>query len=277
MLVAFVGGIATAVGLASGVFGIIAGVESATATHYATLANLKIAVTRVGGDNGNWILHPGTPIEPNSNGFCSHSTVEELDNGVGERMNPTFQVTLSNNFTNGGSGQLYLDGIHAVVYQTEPAIPDATEETCPSAGSFDEAAIGADLDKSTVAYDADATGAQIKTAGAPAVTLTPGETSSFVVGMLGANKTYHADMVGTLRNGNGDHWSVDLTSKIGHILVPGTKGVIFHVTLDQPPSFQCEFHGALTGKAPCTVTAAPTRAAVDQFAATVPKQFLSSQ
>ena len=213
---------------------------------------------------------PATCADPtrSSDGLCEAPQFAAL-NKVASYVDPSFRVTLTNNFTGGGAGQLYMDNIRARVLATEKPVAEATEMFCTSQGGGGQSSVGIDVDKSPSAYSADSEGNPDKSVGPPYISLTPGETVTFPLYLRGTGQTYHVTVLGTLHNGNGAQWTVDLTAQHGPFLLPGTAGVLFTMTIEGavPPDYFCESLIPPGAKGTCALAIAPTRAELESMLA----------
>jgi len=263
----FLGGVATAIGAVGGLLGIVAAVQAYTTPRYATAANLHVRVTSQHVGPGSWILPPGVPLPTGyDDGLCTDTTFAAL-NREGTVDGPTVSLSLSNDFADGAAGALELDDLQARVVTSSERTPGATEETCPTAGESSQAWLTADLDHTTALANVDpATGGALTSVGPPSITLNPGETVTFLVTLHAEQRTYGVDLVGTLRNGNGDHSTVDLTAKGGPIEVAGTSGVAMYVTPESssPHRYICGFAQAPGDTTTCTLSTTLTLAQLRQ-------------
>jgi hypothetical protein len=263
----FLGGVATAIGAVSGIVGIVAGVQAANAPRYATASNLHIHVAQQKEFAGSWILPPGVPLPTAyDDGLCSDATISAL-NREGSFDGPTVSLSLTNDFADGAAGALELDDLRARVVKSTPRTGGATEETCPTAGESAQPWLTVDLDhtKALANVDPETGGANLKV-GPPSVTLDPGETVTFQITLRAEQRTDEVNIIGTLRNGRGDHSTVNLTAKNGPIEVAGDRGVAMFITpaSSDPHEYTCGFVQAPGDTGTCFLKSTPSVAQLRQ-------------
>ncbi len=113
-------------------------------------------------------------------GFCTKANVKQLL-ALGHQVDPVYEITLTNRFSGGSAGQLYLNDLHATVLATHPSLENATGQRCPTAGGGEELSLAVDIDKPAKAVQLLNAGQPDTKAGQPTFTLAPGETISFFV------------------------------------------------------------------------------------------------
>jgi hypothetical protein len=263
----FLGGVATAIGAVSGILGIVAGVQAANAPRYATESNLRIHVAQQKEFAGSWILPPGVPLPTSyDDGLCDDDSIAAL-NREGSFDGPTVSLSLTNDFADGAAGALELDDLRARVVKSTPRTGGATEETCPTAGESAQAWLTVDLDRTKALANVDpATGGANLKVGPPSITLNAGETVTFQITLRAEQRTDDVDLIGTLRNGRGDHSTVNLTATNGPIEVAGNRGVAMFITpaSSDPHEYTCGFVQAPGDTTTCFLNSTPTVARLKQ-------------
>lgn len=271
----FLGGIATAVGVVAGAFAIYAGVQNITAKTYAAPSNLivKVASTEAQLDAAEFVVPAGAPLPApgDGDGLCNPTQLRLLRK-TGVLVDPQYEVTLTNSFAGGTSGTLYLRDLQAEVVSSSPAAKMSAEEVCPSAGVNAESQLVAKLDQSPTIWFLGQYGTTVdEKLGRPTFSLDPGETVSFLVTLDATKRNYKVDLVGTLTNGDGTSWPVDITRSTGALPAPSDGAALQIGPGTEPGTFECTFPdipspGVLGGTTiSCDPTTAPTPAQVSQL------------
>ncbi len=225
----FLGGVATMFTIAASAVGIYFAVASANAPRNASEQDAVITAEPSGQDAGATYLLPAGTEFVNVNQFCTKTSVKQLL-ARGHEIDPTYEISVTNKFSGGSAGQLYLNDLHASVLATKPPLANATGQNCPTAGTGEEHSLAIDVDKpSRAAHLLTAEGKPDTQAGDPTFTLAPGETISFFITFNAVNHDYRVQLDGTFRSGSGRSWTADLTQSQGPIYVPGTVGEIMSV------------------------------------------------
>lgn len=225
----FLGGVATMFTIAASAVGIYFAVASANAPRNASEQDAVIKAQPSGQDAGASYLLAADTEFVNVDQFCTDSSVKELL-ARGHEVDPTYEISVTNRFSGGSAGQLYLNDLHATVLATRAPLVGATGQVCPTAGTGEENTLTIDVDKpSKSAHLLTPEGKPDTQAGQPTFTLAPGETISFFITFTAVNHDYRVRLDGTFRSGSGRSWTTDLTKDLDPIYVPGTVGEIMKV------------------------------------------------
>ena len=225
----FLGGVATMFTIAASAVGIYFAVASANAPRNASEQDAVITAQPWSQEAGaDYLLPPGTEFI-HLHDFCTKANVKQLL-ALGHQVDPIYEVSVTNRFSGGSTGQLYLNDLHATALATHPALANATGQNCPTAGGGEELSLAVDLDKPSKAVQLLSGGQPDTKAGQPTFTLAPGETISFYVTFRAVKQDYRVRLDGTFHSGSGQSWTADLTEGVGPIYVPGTAGEIMTVS-----------------------------------------------
>jgi hypothetical protein len=140
------------------------------------------------------------------------------------QTNPTTSFVLTNTFAKGGSpGQLFVHDIRLdIVSSTEAG--HVMEFRCPNAGEGSADYLIADLARSPAAEFVNKYLYDEGTQGAPVFVVEPGETVSFSVTSL-SDLDAEVRVLATVFSGDGTHWDVDLTERLGPVSVAGSAAI----------------------------------------------------